>query len=134
MERFAEAGSGRVDVLPLQIVTVGGCADELSDDLNRQGRYTESYYLHGFATQCAEAMAEYVHSLIRRELGIPEGQGRRPAWGYPACPDLADHEKLFRLLPAEQVGVRLTEGWQLIPEQSTAALVTHHPQSKYFSP
>jgi 5-methyltetrahydrofolate--homocysteine methyltransferase len=78
-------------------------------------------------------MAEYVHGLIRRELGLPEGQGRRPAWGYPSCPDLSEHEKLFRLLPAERVGISLTEGWQLIPEQSTAALVLHHPQAKYFS-
>lgn len=131
---FAEVGSGRVDVLALQAVTVGRCADDVSDELNRQGRYTEGYYLHGFATQCAEAMAEYVHLLIRKELGLAEGQGRRYSWGYPACPDLGQHEKLFRLLPAEGAGIQLTTGHQLDPEQSTAALVTHHPQSKYFSP
>jgi len=130
---FAEVGSGRVDVLPLQVVTVGDRADELSDEWNRESRYTEAYYLHGFATQCAEATAEYVHQLIRRELSIPDGQGRRYSWGYPACPELAEHDKLFRLLPADRAGIQLTEGWQLLPEQSTAALVTHHPQSKYFS-
>ena len=131
---FAEVGSGRVDVLPLQIVTVGREADDLCDELNRQGKYTDSYYLHGFATQCAEAMAEYVHAKIRRDLGIPAEQGRRYSWGYPACPDLAEHEKLFRLLPAEEAGIELTDGYQLMPEQSTAALVVHHPQGKYFSP
>jgi 5-methyltetrahydrofolate--homocysteine methyltransferase len=130
---FAEVGSGRVDVLPLQVVTVGRCADDLCDELNREGRYTESYYLHGFATQCAEAMAEYVHGLIRRELGLAPDQGRRPSWGYPSCPDLSEHAKLFRLLPAERAGITLTESYQLMPEQSTAALVIHHPQAKYFS-
>jgi 5-methyltetrahydrofolate--homocysteine methyltransferase len=130
---FAEAGSGRVDVLPLSIVTAGAQADDLSDELNRQSRYTEAYYLHGFASQCAEALAEYVHKLVKRELGLPPDQGRRYSWGYPACPDLSEHEKLFRILPGEQAGVHLTEGYQLDPEQSTAAMVTHHPESKYFS-
>ncbi|HLZ08091.1 MAG TPA: vitamin B12 dependent-methionine synthase activation domain-containing protein, partial [Chloroflexota bacterium] len=131
---FAEIGSGRVDVLPLQVVTAGGVADDLSDELNREGKYTESYYLHGFATQCAEGLAEYVHALVRRELGLCPDQGRRYSWGYPACPELSDHEKVFRLLPADQAGITLTEGWQLLPEQSTAAMVAHHPQAKYFSP
>ena len=122
-----------VDVLPLQIVTVGAKADELAEELNRRGDYTEGYYLHGFATQCAEALAEYVHDLIRRELGIPSSQGKRYSWGYPACPDLEEHEKLFRLLPAERIGVSLTSGYQLMPEQSTAAMVVHHPHAKYYS-
>jgi 5-methyltetrahydrofolate--homocysteine methyltransferase len=130
---FAEIGSGRVDVLPLQVVTVGERADELSDELNRRGDYTEGYYLHGFATQCAEALAEYLHDRVRRELGIPADQGKRYSWGYPACPDLEDHEKVFRLLPGEKVGITLTSGWQLMPEQSTAALVVHHRQAKYYS-
>jgi len=130
---FAAVGSGRVDVLPLQLVTVGERADELSDQLNKRGDYTEGYYLHGFATQCAEALAEYVHDRVRRELGIPASQGRRYSWGYPACPELAEHEKLFRLLPASKIGVALTSGWQLDPEQSTAALVVHHPEAKYYS-
>jgi len=130
---FAAAGSGRVDVLPLQVVTVGRQADDLCDQLNAEGRYTEAYYLHGFATQCAEALAELIHQRVRRELGLPDGQGRRYSWGYPACPDLSEHEKLFRLLPANRANIYLTEGWQLLPEQSTAALVTHHPESKYFS-
>jgi len=130
---FAPVGSGRVDVLPLQIVTVGTRADDLSDELNRRGDYAESYYVHGFATQCAEAMAEYVHALIQRELGIASSQGRRYSWGYPACPELSEHEKLFRLLPAEKIGVDLTSAWQLTPEQSTAAMVVHHPEAKYYS-
>jgi 5-methyltetrahydrofolate--homocysteine methyltransferase len=130
---FAEVGSGRVDVLPLQLVTVGEKADDLSDELNRRGDYTEGYYLHGFATQCAEALAELVHDRVRRELGIASSQGRRYSWGYPACPELAEHEKLFRLLPGGEIGVSLTSGWQLDPEQSTAALVVHHPEAKYYS-
>ncbi|HEX5414799.1 MAG TPA: vitamin B12 dependent-methionine synthase activation domain-containing protein, partial [Chloroflexota bacterium] len=115
------------------IVTVGRHADDLSDQWNAAARYTEAYYLHGFATQCAEALAEHIHQRIRRELGIPEDQGRRYSWGYPACPDLAEHEKLFRLLPGPRASITLTAGYQLMPEQSTAAMVTHHPQSKYFS-
>jgi 5-methyltetrahydrofolate--homocysteine methyltransferase len=123
----------KIDVLPLQLVTVGPRADELADELNKKGEYTESYYLHGFATQCAEALAEYAHELVRRELGLGPDQGRRYSWGYPACPDLAEHDKLFRLLPGEEIGVALTEGYQLVPEQSTAAMVAHHPEAKYYS-
>jgi 5-methyltetrahydrofolate--homocysteine methyltransferase len=130
---FASVDSGKVDVVALQLVTVGDRADELSDELNRRGDYAESYFLHGFATQCAEAMAEYVHDRVRRELAIPSNQGRRYSWGYPACPDLEEHEKLFRILPGEQIGVSLTEAWQFVPEQSTAALVVHHPEAKYYS-
>jgi 5-methyltetrahydrofolate--homocysteine methyltransferase len=131
---FAEIRSGRVDVLPLQAVTVGRTADDRCDELNQRGLYTESYYLHGFATQCAEALAEHVHARVRQELGIAPDQGRRYSWGYPACPDLSDHAKLFRLIPGEPAGISLTEAFQLDPEQSTAALVAHHPQAKYFSP
>jgi len=130
---FASVDSGKTDVVALQLVTVGDHADELSDQLNRRGDYAESYFLHGFATQCAEAMAEYVHDRVRRELGMPGSQGRRYSWGYPACPDLEEHEKLFRLLPGDQIGVSLTSAWQLIPEQSTAAMVAHHPEAKYYS-
>ena len=130
---FAPTGSGEVDVLPLQIVTVGARADDLSDRLNQSGDYTAGYYLHGFATQCAEATAEYLHGIIRQELGIGAAQGRRYSWGYPACPDLEDHVRVMRLLPADRIGVSLTSAWQFIPEQTTAALVAHHPEAKYYS-
>ncbi|TAK22150.1 MAG: methionine synthase [Chloroflexota bacterium] len=130
---FAEAGSGRVDVLPIQIVTVGSVADDLAEEMSRRGDYSEGYYLHGFATQCAEAMAELIHARVRRELGLAADQGRRYSWGYPACPDLEQHEIVFRLLPATSIDIGLTEGWQLTPEQSTAAMVVHHPEAKYYS-
>jgi len=79
-------------------------------------------------------VAEYVHRRIQRELGLPSGRGKRYSWGYPACPDLGQHELVFDLLPArEHPDVDLTDMHELVPEQSTAALVVHHPQAVYFS-
>ena len=121
------------DVIALQLVTTGPGASELSNRLQAAGDYDDMLRVHGFATQMAEATAEYIHAHIRRELGLEPDQGRRYSWGYPACPDLADHEVFFRLVPAERIGVRLTEGWQLVPEQSTCAIVLHHPQARYFA-
>jgi 5-methyltetrahydrofolate--homocysteine methyltransferase len=89
--------------------------------------------VHGFATQMAEATAEYLHQQIRRELRIGEDQGRRYSWGYPACPDLEGHRVVFDILPTARIGVSLTEGFQLVPEQSTAAIVMHHPEARYFA-
>ncbi len=84
--------------------------------------------------QTAEATAEYLHRHIRRELGVPETQGKRYSWGYPAIPELDDHRKVFDLLPARQeLGMSLTAAYQLVPEQSTAAIMVHHPQAKYYS-
>jgi 5-methyltetrahydrofolate--homocysteine methyltransferase len=131
---FAAVDSGRMDVVAFQIVTVGPEATAYYERLMARGDLTEAYYVHGFSVQAAEALAEFVHRRIRRELGLKAGQGKRYSWGYPACPDLSDHEKLLRILPAKQmIGVGLTEGCQLIPEQSTAALVVHHPEAVYFS-
>jgi 5-methyltetrahydrofolate--homocysteine methyltransferase len=81
----------------------------------------------------AEATAEWLHRRINAEFGIPQEQGRRYSWGYPACPELEDHRVVFGILPAQEIGVTLTEGFQLVPEQSTAAIVLHHPQARYFA-
>lgn len=124
---------GPVDVLPLQAVTVGGRASEATEALNKAGDYTAAYYLHGLSVSAAEAVAEWTHRLILAELGLPPTQGHRYSWGYPACPDLEQHETLFRLLPARNIGMDLSPAFQLIPEQSTAALVIHHPDAIYFS-
>ena len=131
---FAPLESGKIDVVALQVVTVGQEATDCFDRLQEAGDYSEAYYLHGLAVQTAEATAEYLHRHIRRELGLPEGQGKRYSWGYPAIPELDDHRKVFDLLPAEQeLGMSLTSAFQLVPEQSTAAIVLHHPQAKYFN-
>jgi len=126
-------GDGERDVVPLQIVTVGPQASEKSNALQVSGDYDDMLRVHGFSTQMAEATAEYVHHLIRGELSLAAEQGRRYSWGYPACPDLEDHRVLFGILPAGEIGVSLTEGFQLVPEQSTAAIVMHHPQARYFA-
>ncbi|PWH15021.1 MAG: hypothetical protein DDG60_06760, partial [Anaerolineae bacterium] len=131
---FASVESGMFDVVAFQVVTVGQEATETFDALQAAHDYTEAYFVHGLAVQTAEATAEYLHRHIRRELGLPEGQGKRYSWGYPAIPDLEDHRKVFDLLPAErELGMSLSPAYQLIPEQSTAAIVVHHPQAKYYS-
>jgi 5-methyltetrahydrofolate--homocysteine methyltransferase len=131
---FTPVGSGQLDVVAFQIVTVGEEATQRFDQLQAAGNYSEAYYTHGLAVQTAEATAEYLHRHIRRELGIPEGQGKRYSWGYPAIPEVEDHRKVFDLLPAErELGMSLTPAYQLIPEQSTAAIIIHHPEASYFS-
>ena len=90
--------------------------------------------MHGIAVEAAEAVAEWLHRRIRGEMGIPAGRGKRYSWGYGACPDLDDHEVVFQLLPAESaLGMGLTESFQLMPEQSTAAIIMHHPAAKYYA-
>jgi 5-methyltetrahydrofolate--homocysteine methyltransferase len=131
---FAPIESGIYDVVALQVVTVGQEATEKFDQLQEAGDYSEGYYVHGLAVQTAEAAAEYLHRHIRRELGLAEGQGKRYSWGYPAIPDLNDHQIVFDLLPAEKaLGMTLTSAFQLVPEQSTAAIIVHHPKAKYYS-
>jgi 5-methyltetrahydrofolate--homocysteine methyltransferase len=131
---FVPVDSGKMDVVALQVVTVGQQATERFDTLQDEGDYSEGYYIHGLAVQTAEAAAEYLHRHIRRELGLTDGQGKRYSWGYPAIPDLDDHRIVFDLLPAEsQLGMSLTAAYQLVPEQSTAAIVVHHPEAKYYS-
>ncbi|MCB9450999.1 MAG: methionine synthase [Anaerolineaceae bacterium] len=133
---FAPVESGQVDVVALQVATVGSIATETFDVLDADNNYTEAYFFHGLAVQTADAVANYVNKVVvARELGIPTNQGKRYSWGYPACPDLNDHETVFRLLPGatQELGLTLTAAYQLVPEQSTAAIVVHHPAAKYFS-
>jgi len=115
-------------------VTMGAEATRIFERLQANGDYTEAFYSHGVAVAAAEAMAEWMHRRIREQLGIAAGQGKRYSWGYGACPDLEDHAQLFKILPAEQeLGMQLTTAFQLIPEQSTAAIIVHHPQAKYYA-
>ena len=130
---FRSVESGELDIVALQLVTMGSRAAELTDELQRQGDYSRSYYVHGLSVSLAEALAEYSNRVIRQSLGLKDSQGKRYSWGYPACPDLEEHAKLFQVLPTEQIGVTLTAAFQLVPEQSTAAIVVHHPEAKYFS-
>jgi 5-methyltetrahydrofolate--homocysteine methyltransferase len=131
---FAPVGDGRRDVVAFQVVTVGDALLRRSEALMKGGDYGEGYFLHGFGVRLTEAGAEYVHRLIRKELGMPMTRGLRYSWGYPACPDHRQHEIVFRLLPArERLGMQITEAGALVPELSTAALVVHHPEAKYFS-
>lgn len=130
---FRSVDSGDVDVAAFQIVTVGDEATRRFEVLQEKGEFSEGYYLHGLGVEAAEATAEWIHQLIRREMGISDDQGKRYSWGYPACPDLEGHAQLFQLLPAtEALGIELTSAFQLMPEQSTAAIVVHHPQAKYY--
>ena len=131
---FSEVGSGLMDTVALQVVTVGAEATERFDRLQSANDYTEAYFTHGLGVQSAEAAAEYLHRHIRRELGLPAGQGKRYSWGYPSIPELADHQKVFELLPARQeLGMDLTSAFQLMPEQSTAAIILHHPDARYYT-
>ncbi|HKO15619.1 MAG TPA: methionine synthase [Gemmatimonadaceae bacterium] len=131
---FRSTDSGDVDVAAVQVVTVGDQAARRFQELQDAGEYSEALYVHGLAVESAEAVAEWMHRRVKRELGVPEGRGKRYSWGYGACPDLDDHAVVFRLLPAEQaLGLSLTSAFQLIPEQSTAALVVHHPQARYYA-
>jgi 5-methyltetrahydrofolate--homocysteine methyltransferase len=132
---FASVESGQMDVVAFQVVTVGLEATEKFEKMQAANDYTEAYFLHGLAVQTAEATANYLHEHIRRELGLGEEQGKRYSWGYPAIPDLDDHFKVFKLLPAveSELGMSLSTSGQLIPEQSTAAIIVHHAKAKYYS-
>jgi 5-methyltetrahydrofolate--homocysteine methyltransferase len=124
-----------LDVVALQVVTVGQEATERFEKLQAANDYTEAYFTHGLAVQTAEATANYLHEHVRRELGLDENQGKRYSWGYPAIPELEDHFKVFQLLPAaeSEFGMSLSISGQLIPEQSTAAIIVHHKDAKYYS-
>ena len=138
--------NGGRDVLGLQVVTVGQRASDVAREWFAADRYQDYLYLHGLGVEMAEALAEYVHKRLRAELGfghedardmdklLQQGyRGSRYSFGYPACPNLEDQTQLLRLLDAEQIGVELSDEFQLHPEQSTSAIVLHHPKAKYFS-
>ncbi len=143
---FRPIESGRVDVLGLHCVTMGPTASDAARKLFERNDYTEYLYLHGLGVETAEALAEFWHKRMRQELGIANDdsprikelftqhyRGSRYSFGYPACPEMSDQQKLFALLEPERIGCTLTENWQIDPEQSTSAIIVHHPEAKYFN-
>ena len=143
---FAAKGSGRMDVVAFHLVTMGKRASEYAQELFKSDNYTEYLYFHGLSVESAEALAELWHKRIREELKIAghdapqlaklfhQGyQGSRYSFGYPACPELEDQAKLFALIEPHRIDVELTDEFQLVPEQSTSAIIVHHPEAKYFS-
>ena len=129
---FRPVDSGERDVVALQGVTVGPEVTELMEKLESEGEFAEQLYVHGLGVQSAEGLAEWLHSEVRSELGMEPGQGRRYSWGYPACPEQSEHEKVWRLLGLEEIGMTLSDGYAVMPEQSTVAIIAHHPQAVYF--
>jgi 5-methyltetrahydrofolate--homocysteine methyltransferase len=138
--------SGQIDVVPFQLVTMGERISEVTGELYAQNKFREYLELHGLSVQLTEALAEYWHQRVRDELGFSEEdpeeveslfkleyRGARYSFGYPACPELEDRVKLIELLKPESVGVVLSDELQLHPEQSTDAMILHHPEAKYFS-
>ena len=113
-------------------MTAGDEVTELMAQLERDGEFAEQLFVHGLGVQAAEGLAEWLHAEVRRDLGIDLDQGRRYSWGYPACPDQSEHEKVSRLLGFQEIGISLSGGYALEPEQSTAAIIAHHPQAVYF--
>jgi 5-methyltetrahydrofolate--homocysteine methyltransferase len=143
---IAPKASGKMDVLPVMCVTAGHAITPFEKQLFEKGEFTEYLYFHGIGVQIAEALAEMWHKRIRQELGIASQDGAtmrdlfachyrgcRYSFGYPACPNLQDQEKLFALLDPARIGCTLSENWMIQPEQSTSALVMHHPDARYFN-
>ena len=128
------------------VVTAGARISSRIRELYETDSYHDYLMLHGFSVEITDALAEYWHAVMRREMGLPgeepdsvtgyvsQGyQGSRYGFGYPACPDLEAHVPLFALLRPEEIGVSLTDNMEMVPEQSTSAIVVHHPQAKYFA-
>ncbi|HET9082639.1 MAG TPA: methionine synthase [Trebonia sp.] len=143
---FRPASSGEKDVVAFQLATMGSAVSGATAELFAANAYREYLELHGLSVQLTEALAEYWHARVRKELAVAgddpadldgffsvKYQGARYSLGYPACPDLADRAKVARLLQPERIGVELSEEMQLHPEQSTDAIVIHHPEARYFS-
>jgi 5-methyltetrahydrofolate--homocysteine methyltransferase len=144
---FRPADSGQVDYAAFHIVTMGGLVSERTAELFAADRYTEYLKLHGLGVEMAEALAELWHRRIREEWGFADEdgptltglfrqqyRGGRYSWGYPACPDLEDNMKVAELLEADRIGIEVSAetGFQYQPEQTTSAIICHHPQAKYF--
>ena len=143
---FASMDSGKIDMVAFHLVTMGRRASQYAQELFKSDNYADYLYFHGLSVESAEALAEFWHKRIREELGIAGNdakeltklfhqnyQGSRYSFGYPACPSLEDQAKLFELLDPARIDVELTEEFQLDPEQSTSAIIVHHPEAKYFS-
>ena len=142
---FRTVESGDKDYASFMVVTMGSRVSEEAARLFAADEYQQYLYLHGLGVEMAEALAEYWHHRIREELGFADQdgptltglfrqkyRGGRYSWGYPACPELEDNAKVVELLEADRIGVEVSEGFQLHPEQSTTAIICHHPQAKYF--
>jgi 5-methyltetrahydrofolate--homocysteine methyltransferase len=144
---FRARDSGEVDVVAFHLVTMGGNVDDATSALFAADAYRDYLELHGLTVQLTEALAEMWHARIREELGFAaeddpdmrqliskQGyRGSRYSFGYPACPDLSQQKMLMELLDGERIGVSLSEEFQLQPEQSTTAIIVHHPEAKYFN-
>jgi 5-methyltetrahydrofolate--homocysteine methyltransferase len=143
---FLPAELGQPDTVGFQIVTVGADATHLERELFAKGEFQDYLFVHGMSVETAEGLAEYWHRQVRHEMGIGDQEpdemrllfsakyhGARYSFGYPACPNLEDQAKLFELLEPQDIGIELSEEFMLIPEQSTSAIVVHHPEAKYFN-
>jgi 5-methyltetrahydrofolate--homocysteine methyltransferase len=140
-----DLNSGELDYVAMFAVTCGSGIREMSERWKQEGQYVKSHAVQALAIECAEAFAEMLHSRLRTQWGFPDPagmpmidkfkaryRGLRVSFGYPACPNLADQEILFRLLEPSQIGLELTEGYMMDPEASVSALVFHHAEAKYF--
>ena len=143
---YANKESGKIDVVAFHVVTMGESVSRATAKLFSENNFREYLELHGLSVQLTEALAEYWHGRVRSELGfgredssqlgeiLDQGyRGSRYSFGYPACPDLAQQIQLCELLKPERIGVTLSEEFQLHPEQSTSAIIAHHPEAKYFN-
>lgn len=143
---FASTDSGKMDVVAFTIVTVGSKVAALEKELFAKGDYQDYLFVHGMGVETAEALAEYWHRRVRADLGFASEdakdikllfstkyRGCRYSFGYPACPNIEDQRTLFELLRPEEFGIELTDEFMLVPEQSTSALICHHPEAKYFN-
>jgi 5-methyltetrahydrofolate--homocysteine methyltransferase len=123
---------GKQDTVAFQVVSVGEKTVSKIEELNSTNNYTDAYYLHGLAVETAEALAEWLHHRIRKELNIDKNRGLRYSWGYPSCPDTMQHYLVWKLIDPIRAGIGLTSAGQITPEYSTAAIVVHHPDAEYF--
>ena len=123
---------GKQDIVAFQVVSVGQKVVSKIEELNSTNNYTDAYYLHGLAVETAEALAEWLHHRIRKELNIDKNRGLRYSWGYPSCPDTMQHYLVWKLIDPTRTGIGLTSAGQITPEYSTAAIVVHHPDAEYF--